>query len=656
MGKRTVLKRCLYRWASNPIALVVLLAAGFASTIVSVAPIRGLLVANSDTLLPAAYADNLFRHPETIAMFQLSRLPSFVPDLALYVTLFAVLPSWQSVAFAYALVSYLGMTLIGGAIVGQISGRGWRWGSGGFLAASAFALLLEAELKPGTGALFLIFIPIVHSGPFTLSLAGLLLGMRFLQQPSRWVGLALFLIALLGIVSDKLFFGSFFMPLAAGTIAWFASKRSNGPRLLSIVAITALGCALGEGLDKLLFSTGLTRMGDFPINVAAQLHLVGQMLQDTSVRVSLVIGAVVALAPLTWWRRDALLSFWWAAGAVTALGFLGLYPLLYADITATRYVQPVWWWGVIVLTSGILRFAPLVATAAAGSLVALTLAVLMILGRNLMHPSMVLNYQSPITTCLAPWHERGMIHAGIAQYWEARPIEVSSDWRLQVEQVVDDGRIFIWGSNPFYYTHDLSHPTQAPTFDFIVMRDLVSADITARFGKPDQVIECPGTEVWIYDMPGGFGRLIGNMKLVNERYGVLVGPACFRSRDFTTRAGPLQPDGITVPETAVPHDIDVWGPYVRLRAGSWLLHFVYRLDVVGPAIRDWDVGVDGGRVVLQAGHLEAGGPARVVKDITLTVDRDTSPLELRSMLQPGDRFQIESFGVSPVGISNPCEL
>ncbi len=573
--------------------------------------------------------------------------------MALYVALFAIMPSWQSAALAYAIVSFVSLVLVGGAVVSQVAKVGWRAASGAILGVSAIAMLSLVWLHAYVGAFFYILVPVAHSGSLTMSLVGLLATKRLLERWSFLLATALFILSAACMLSDKLFFGSFFAPLVGALVVVFMLQPGRGRRCLTVLAIAGLGCAVGDIASRVLFSNWLLREPDFPI-ASISLPLLREMSRDGYVQVELILAAIVAIVPLALRRRDSTDWFWWAVGASTMVGFFILLPFLYADQTATRYMQPVWWWAVVVLTSVAVRTSLRITLLGTGAVVTLWAVGLSLAGHDLADPGVILAARSPIAECLRPLREKDLIHAGIAQYWLARPIEVASDWTIQVEQVVDIGRVFVWGNNPTYYNVDLLEENKPTLFDFVVMKNLSPSDMLGRFGQPDEVINCPETEVWLYHTPGGIRTRIGSIGLANQREGILTDAACFASRDFITHSGLLPETGLAVPDGAFPHDITTWGPYVRLRAGTWLFRFVYRLDGSAPGIRDWDLAADQGQTVLQAGSLSPGGPERMTKDVLVTVTRDTSPIELRTMLQPTDHIQIESLSVARAGLSAPA--
>ena len=115
-------------------------------------------------------------------------------------------------------------------------------------------------------------------------------------------------------------------------------------------------------------------------------------------------------------------------------------------------------------------------------------------------------WHDPVADCLQQAHDAGLIHAGLAGYWSARAIEASSDWRLQLGQLSEAGRLYTWGNNPWYDTHGADGA--APRRDYVVLRGLDPARIGARFGPPDARFECGGSEVWRWLDPSHLARAL----------------------------------------------------------------------------------------------------------------------------------------------------
>lgn len=635
-----------------PAAAVAVLAALFALAVAGLPTVRVLLAGNSDTLLPAAYMHNLLTSPGTVASFQLPRVPSFVPDLALYGVLFAAFPTWQAASLAYACLSFAGLVLAGGAIVARLCGRPLGVSAGVFLAVSVLAMLLAFTATPDGYGFPYVFAPVVHSGSFVLSLAGLLLAVGFTKAPSRLAGLGVAVLAALGAVSDQLFIGSFLLPLAAGcAFGWIVGGwrwETSRPAALA-VGLAVLGCVAAYIADHLLFSFVLVRQPDLPINVGAQLAQLPALLRDPAVHVGAGLGLAATVTLAVWAWREPARAFWAAAGITTAAGFMGLLPLLYVGLPSTRYVQPVWWWGLIALAAGLLRVAPRAAPVGAG-LAALGACSAVAIGNpDMFRPSRVTAFQAPVAACLGDLQGKGLIHAGLASYWTARMIAASSNWALQVEQVDSGGRAFLWGNNGFHYAHRLGDPSKAPLFDYVIMQGLDPALIRARFGSPTQVVTCPDTEVWVYPGPDGIGRSIGGLEMTMAPGGLLSGSHCFGPADLSSRSGTVPLEGVSLPSTAPPFDAATWGPYIGLAAGAWQLQLRYSLE--GAA--KWDITANVATRLLGAGTLQAG-PAQVA-DAGWSLDKPARQVEVRTFLDAGARLRVQSLRLTRAGaVPLPC--
>jgi hypothetical protein len=88
--------------------------------------------------------------------------------------------------------------------------------------------------------------------------------------------------------------------------------------------------------------------------------------------------------------------------------------------------------------------------------------------------------------------------AGMADYWTASPLILFSHWKYQIVQISGDGRPYYWMNNSAWMTHDWADPTQVPRFSFIVMQNLPPDRIADAYGRPDEIVNCDGTEVWFY--------------------------------------------------------------------------------------------------------------------------------------------------------------
>lgn len=88
---------------------------------------------------------------------------------------------------------------------------------------------------------------------------------------------------------------------------------------------------------------------------------------------------------------------------------------------------------------------------------------------------------------------------GLAEYWQARPLTLFGDGRLQVEPLTVDAMPFWWISNRFWFTHRRDRPDAMPLYSFIDMRRLDPATVEKNYGKPSSVVSCASGEIWFYD-------------------------------------------------------------------------------------------------------------------------------------------------------------
>lgn len=92
--------------------------------------------------------------------------------------------------------------------------------------------------------------------------------------------------------------------------------------------------------------------------------------------------------------------------------------------------------------------------------------------------------------------------AGLAPYWQSRETMASSDWKLQVDQIDENGYAYIWGNNFAAYTHDMTAPERPPVYNFLVANekiDLIRLEVF--FGPPSRYETCDGFDVLIYADP-----------------------------------------------------------------------------------------------------------------------------------------------------------
>jgi hypothetical protein len=197
--------------------------------------------------------------------------------------------------------------------------------------------------------------------------------------------------------------------------------------------------------------------------------------------------------------EDLPRRFYWTFGAAAIMLTLAAVSILiYRDNGGYRYFYTLAWWPII-LGAALIAAAVLQYRLAAMAAAALSLTLL--LPQMSFRPPALLTWTSPVADCLANHRQDDRLDAGLATYWQARPIEASSNWAIKMEAVTQNGGFYYWGNDRQRYLDLLRR------FNFLVMDNLDPHLITRRFGRPDKTFQCPGAEVWIYPQ----GRLAAKL-------------------------------------------------------------------------------------------------------------------------------------------------
>jgi len=482
------------------LAVTLALAAAFV-VVLSNSPEVMRALTNADLLLPVSFASDVIRHGAAARYFQLPRVPSLVPDIGVVLLLEGMFGNWRLAMLGYAAAAFMALVTVGGAIAAQLAGRSLAIGTATVLGLTV--ALLGVLWPTGTAGIYLLVLaPVIHSGPFVLALAALLLARAAAQREPRGGGRLVLLgaMAAAGTLSDKMFLGAFLPPLLAalGASVWL-NQMPYRPAL-RVAGVALAGVALGWIADRRLFAGLLLRQPDLALDWSDMPDRIGGFLRQPMLPYFAVAGLLVPLLPLLAWRRTPARVFWWTAIATTLPAFLGLAAILWVDDSSVRYMQPVLWLPLFAV-AGLLLTTPPVRRNTAALATALVAALA---GWVLLQPwpqPAILAWRDPLAACLQQAHARGLLHDGLAGYWQARPVEASTDWSLQVDQVTPNGNAYLWGNNRYWYGHARDDPRQPPNTDFIVAAQLDASAVHKLYGAPATIMPCPGSEVWLY-LPG----------------------------------------------------------------------------------------------------------------------------------------------------------
>jgi hypothetical protein len=473
---------------------------------------------SSDTLLLAEFVWDALHHAYAWSGFQQSRVPSILPDLLVFAVVQAVTESWR-IAMAIWVFVALGWLM---AVASWITARIARC-SGTAATFAVLLLVMPVLVAASQGFLgiahmmdstlyvspyLIILLPNYHSGPFLIGLTAAAVASRATEpgtasdQPRVSVTIALALLSAAMCVSDLLCVTTLLIPLTLALVAGRlvgAVTRSAATRLLFAAWG---GGAVGWICLQMLNRQPLPFPKRYEIEMAIvrfPTHLVGHP------GMLVVVGSLALVLATDAWRRGIrgwLASFWSVFAAASALGSFAITMLLYADGWSYRYAQPFLWWTVILAAAALARVCdrrPMllclpVATITAG------LAVLWL--ADGWHAPRLAGWDSSLASCL----QTAGLRAGLADYWVARKTSAASDWQLQVDQLGWTGGALYWGNDRFWFTHDIHDGSRRPSYRFIVMDHLPAPQITAVYGRPDHVMSCDATQVWVYDDPNRLYR------------------------------------------------------------------------------------------------------------------------------------------------------
>lgn len=606
-------------------------------------PFLGFAI-HADTLYPALLVETVRADPAALLRFQPSRVPSFVPDLAIAALIDAMTGSWRLAFWGYAALAFAMLSLLGGWIARVAFGPAARF-AGAWLALILAMLvglaLLEQAHVAGLAAdgsappplpanlHVMLLMPVWQSGAFIAGLAVLCLVWRAAQRCAwpRLLGLGLF--AAIAVASNTIVVAHAVLPgliaLADGALRRALPWRAA----LRIALVLALAVAAGFGLG---LATGrLPLPGGATGGLAAALRAMpGDLLREPALLLMLLSSVPIGLAFLMPGRSAARLPqggdpaairFFVVAAAAACAAAVSATALFYHGPHAWRYGNPIAWWPAIFL-AGILarrwhRGAVAGALLLAGGIGGVSAAA-----GGAGAPALM-RWRPPELACLDAADPGVTWRAGLAAYWHARTIAAASGWRRQVESTdFGDARPFLWIQDPRSHVQSRhAAPGTPPPYRFILMTGLDPAAISRIHGMPERVLPCGGTSLWIY--PEGWDpldRLIGMAD-------ALIPEALAIGRRVCTTAEHLAQSG-TLSQ----------GRIIALPPGRWRVG-LHHGGSAAPA---------GWRVLAEpdgAMPREAGlGPDAGVAEVTLGDPATATRLRLR--LLPGDAAAPALLGLS----------
>lgn len=657
---------------------------------------------NTDLLLPASLFWDLAHRAGAWAQFQLPRIPSFLPDLAVYGAVQMTTGSWRLAHFAYGLFALLALGLGGGWIAARIARGSTARGFQAVTLLSLGVLAVEVLLSGRTeaGVHLWLLLPVSHGGSFILSLTAFCIAWSFLTAPTLRLVPLLFALQFAGVLSDKLFVLFFHIPyfLASALMVW--RHELAWRRFVLGLAVAVLAIAASQVADKLVIrepdlvgailnwrdmprhALDMLKSPFIPLGQEAPLALLAGFI--------LPIGALFLVRPSFFRRGEGAdpAVFWWCVALSGIAATLAANAPIYWHLQNYRYMAPLLWWPLIWAAAALVRFAGSRPTA--GALVLLCGLFAAADLRGGVHLPKILTWRDPLTACLLEEQKASGLKAGIADYWFARYLAAMSDWRLQIEQVNGNGGFYYWGSDPYWYLHDWYAPDRPPAFDFLVMTpppDAAALDVIERtvgsdgrdmwlhegsafgldraaletvYGTPERIVDCPGgngltrqrgdrTALWIY--PSGLkadfagSSYFGARRLWRDNQGFDLSPQEFSGMNAEVRRQSV----VAKIAAGKPGGWASWGPSFTgtdLSLPARPLRVTLFYGAAGPG--RWQITADAGRRVLLDAELPPTGGERGSVEAVIAPEKSAGQVDILTLLPSSAEIEIFGARIDPV--------
>ncbi|HXP74402.1 MAG TPA: hypothetical protein VN823_09660 [Stellaceae bacterium] len=620
---------------------------------------------NGDTLHLALAVWDYSAHDYAREGFSISRVPSLVPDIAVYGMVQLATGSWRLASLAFGVLSLIGLATAAGYIVREIAGGAWRTATQAFLLLTLLILMLELPVTAASEHMH-IFLPNNHGGPFILALAALCVVWVWLQRPTNGKLLLLLALVTAGVLSDLLFVISCVGPTIVA-LAYSLVRRKIAPRrAVPIVACLALGTLAGRVLGGFLVHDGGVSIdwATVPVHARAFLASAGELAAAAPLTALVAYGLPLALflcspllfrAPATRPRALDAVEYWWVLSASSVLATLLATPLVYEGTWHYRYMMPLLWWPIVWTSALVVR--ALGAARSPAIPVGLT-GVAAVLGFAYVSPGLrtpaLLALHHPLEACLLEGQRTLGLKAGLGDYWHARYVEASSDWRLQIDQVEPDGSGMWWSNDRFWYTHDVHDGARPPgepmasprppEYNYIIMADLDERAIKSHYGAPDRTLDCGGSAIWVYDDPAAVRRaLVRTSPPLYATFleaGQGIDRICIPADRFASasrasgpeRLAPLEGPLEARVETADDRRPRTWGPAFGLPSGRWTIALDYSLVSDMPGRDRWDISTGWGyKTIYEATLAPTGGETRTVQT-EIDLETPAQGIEIRTFL------------------------
>jgi hypothetical protein len=481
---------------------------------------------NADTLVLTSFVWDVRNHDYAWSGFHLPRIPSLFPDLTFYSLLDQLLGDYRWAIFGYAVAQFLGFIFAGGWLIRLATEVPFRKSVGVLALLSTLVILVNLHFSPLV-RYFDVFLLVMHFGAFLMSLVAIGLTVLLIEKWKSYCAVLLVLCCFIAFLSDKIFAFDFALPLAASLLISIWLRLTSGWRAMAILSIVAVGLSCATFVDGYL-----VREVDLPVEdvVSHAAQFIKQtprylLAVPVAATVSLLLPLAISLAtPLLVIRQRmiqaklasawSLMDFAEQGSAFRALTFLWIFMVFAMAATlilgaaifvsappSYRYITVILFWPIIFSAIVTLRYTRIELIPSAGTLL-LTILMMAITTPHSLGARVFAFWRHPLGMCILENSEAFGLRAGLSAYWFSRPVTISTDWTVQVDQIDFAGMPFVWENDPFWYVRSFSAPWRSPEYNFIITDELDINAIRNRFGEPDRIERCDRWTIWIYHDAG----------------------------------------------------------------------------------------------------------------------------------------------------------
>jgi hypothetical protein len=366
----------------------------------------------------------------------------------------------------------------------------------------------------------MMYLPVCHFGSSIMSLAAALLALRLIEEWRASQAVLFTLCVALADLSNRKFLIDFIVPLGVAGLVLIYLQLVSWRRTAGTVVCGFVGLLLARAADHLLL-----RQPNLPINeIPLHMHLFFQKVPAYLASMPLATLAnifipyvVFAAMFVVWlWRRwtsglaiapgDTTLIFLWVFAAVAIVGCVAALSAVYVWPEMIRYAEPAFFWPIIFVAAAAMPLLERwIAPLAIGQVAAVSIVIVTIGGWFGFVP-LLMHWQHPLAACLQVRRGELGLKAGLASYWLSRPVTVSTNWSIQIDQVSDGGDPIYFGNDRFWYRISFADPRRPPEYNFFVLTWLNPDSLQQRFGPPSRIANCGSDVLWIYDDPAALYR------------------------------------------------------------------------------------------------------------------------------------------------------